>query len=170
MIRLFDEIEKHNTREGEVIACLSPRSHLSIALRCVMTIQRTNGACHHTNITYMWMFVCLDISPSVTHAETTERIFMKLGIQAGYELTLVIGYFLSHGNTSKALAEASKNIWKTTLSLCNSQVEPGPNINLPTDIPYLPIHIVFNSWSKQSFVCPSSSGSGCTVFVNTIVT
>uniref|UniRef100_A0A2H1X2T5 SFRICE_034306 n=1 Tax=Spodoptera frugiperda TaxID=7108 RepID=A0A2H1X2T5_SPOFR len=44
------------------------------------------------------MFRCL----SVNHAEGTEQIFMKFSTQTGYELTWMIGYFLSHGNTGEA--------------------------------------------------------------------
>uniref|UniRef100_A0A2H1VXY1 SFRICE_011826 n=1 Tax=Spodoptera frugiperda TaxID=7108 RepID=A0A2H1VXY1_SPOFR len=38
----------------------------------------------------------------VNHAETTERILMKFGIQTEYKLTKVIEYFLSHKNGGKA--------------------------------------------------------------------
>lgn len=44
------------------------------------------------------MFGCL----SVNNAETTERILMIFGIQIGYELTSVIGYFLSQGIVGEA--------------------------------------------------------------------
>lgn len=42
------------------------------------------------------MFGCLNQS------ETIEGILMKFGIQTGYELTLMIVYFSSHGNAGKA--------------------------------------------------------------------
>uniref|UniRef100_A0A2H1VHG1 SFRICE_012280 n=1 Tax=Spodoptera frugiperda TaxID=7108 RepID=A0A2H1VHG1_SPOFR len=99
--------------------------------------------------------VCLFGCLSYNHDETIERILIRFGIRTQYELTWVIGYYLSHRNVGLTEAQVESILSETDLKALAE--EDDKKIAITDDILD---ELVNNVDAKDSFLLHGQSSDG----------